>query len=47
VAMVGMMQSQFDLSIAAAAAVFLMVVMTTLMLAIDKIFGVNKILVGK
>jgi putative spermidine/putrescine transport system permease protein len=46
VAMVGMMQSQFDLSIAAAA-VFLMVVMTTLMLAIDKIFGVNKILVGK
>ena len=44
--MVGMMQSQFDLSIAAAA-VFLMVVMTTLMLAIDKIFGVNKILVGK
>jgi putative spermidine/putrescine transport system permease protein len=46
VAMVGMMQSQFDLSIAAAA-VFLMVVMTTLMLTIDKIFGVNKILVGK
>ena len=45
VALVGMMQSQFDLSIAAAA-VFLMIVMTGLMLTIDKIFGVNRILSG-
>jgi len=46
VALIGMMRSQFDLSIAAAA-VFLMVIMATLMLMIDRIFGVNKIMVGK
>ncbi len=45
VAMVGMMRSHFDLSIAAAA-VFMMVVMTTLMLCVDRLSGVNKILAG-
>jgi putative spermidine/putrescine transport system permease protein len=43
VAMVGMMRSNFDLSIAAAA-VFMMVVMTTLMLCVDRLSGINKIL---
>jgi putative spermidine/putrescine transport system permease protein len=43
VAMVSMMRSSFDLSVAAAA-VFLMVVMTTLMLIVDKLSGVNKII---
>jgi putative spermidine/putrescine transport system permease protein len=43
VAMVGMMRSAFDLSVAAGA-VFLMVVMTTIMLAADILFGIGKVL---
>jgi putative spermidine/putrescine transport system permease protein len=42
VAMVGMMRSDFDLSIAAAA-VFLMATMSILMLIVDRLMGVNKI----
>lgn len=45
VAMVGMMRSHFDLSIAAAA-VFLMVLMAVLMMIVDRILGVNKIVAG-
>lgn len=45
VAMVGMMRSHFDLSIAAAA-VILMTVMVILMMIVDRILGVNKIVAG-
>jgi putative spermidine/putrescine transport system permease protein len=45
VAMVSMMRSHFDLSIAAAAVV-LMLVMVALMMCVDRILGVNKIITG-
>jgi putative spermidine/putrescine transport system permease protein len=46
VAMVGMMRSKFDLTIAAAS-VFLMLMMIVLMLIVDRLSGVSKITTGK